>query len=211
MDDITSLSKYIIGAVGIILLPGPNSLYCLSVAAQYGRKAAAGAIAGILLGDTVLILATVLGAATLLKTYPPLFSAVKMVGGAYLAYVALGLLQAAWFKYHHPERQSALKPVSPRAFRKALLLSLTNPKAILFFLSFFVAFVKPSATEPLWAFTILGAILQLISLLYLCLLAVLGWRLSAWFAGQQKLASAGLALVGMLFLFFSFGLWTSSL
>lgn len=202
-----------LGTIGIIVLPGPNSLYCLSVAAQYGRKTAARAIAGVLLGDSLLILATIFGAAALLNAYPPLFRAVKMVGGAYLAWIALGLLRGAWETYH----QSALspvpkkKPVSPKAFRKALLLSLTNPKAILFFLSFFVAFVKKEAAEPLQAFAILGLILQSISFLYLWLLAIVGERLSEWFGRKRGLASAAMVLVGVLFLGFSWSLWRTVL
>ena len=63
MFGITDLTTYLIGTIAIILLPGPNSIYCLTVAGQHGVKAAYRAVGGILLGDTLLILATALGAA----------------------------------------------------------------------------------------------------------------------------------------------------
>jgi leucine efflux protein len=60
MFGITDLSTYIIGTIAIILLPGPNSMYCLAMAGQHGDKNRLTAVvAGILLGDgNVLMLAT---------------------------------------------------------------------------------------------------------------------------------------------------------
>ena len=95
MFGITDLAAYIIGTIAIILLPGPNSMYCLTVAGQHGAKAAYRAVAGILLGDSLLILATVLGAGTLLKLYPALFHGIKLAGGLYLAYIGCNLLPGA--------------------------------------------------------------------------------------------------------------------
>ena len=62
MSGIHDLYQYILGAIAIILVPGPNSLYCLSVAGQYGARAAYHTIGGIVLGDSVLILSTIFGA-----------------------------------------------------------------------------------------------------------------------------------------------------
>ena len=49
-----------LAVVVVIVLPGPNSLYCLSVSASHGYTAGLRAIAGVLLGDLILIMATVL-------------------------------------------------------------------------------------------------------------------------------------------------------
>lgn len=95
MLGITDLTTYIIGTVAVILLPGPNSMYCLTTAGQHGVKVAYRAVAGILLGDSLLILATVLGAGTLLKLYPALFHGIKLLGGLYLAYLGWNLLRGA--------------------------------------------------------------------------------------------------------------------
>ena len=56
--------SYLIGTLILIIMPGPNSMFCLSVAAQHGARKAYRAICGVLLGDSVLILLTVLGAGT---------------------------------------------------------------------------------------------------------------------------------------------------
>jgi threonine/homoserine/homoserine lactone efflux protein len=69
---VTDLWTYVVGAFGIILLPGPNSLYVLSVATARGVRAGFQGAYGVFVGDTVLLLCTALGAASLLRTHPAL-------------------------------------------------------------------------------------------------------------------------------------------
>lgn len=215
MFGITDIVAYLVGVVAIILLPGPNSLYCLTVSAG-NKRAGVGAMLGILLGDTVLILATVLGAGTMLKLYPVLFDVIKVVGGGYLAYLGVRLLWAA--KITLAQRQSldfnshspTITP--PRlAFYKALSLSLTNPKAILFFLSFFLPFVDSNYPNPALSFTILGLILQAVSVLYLGSLILFGTMLVEAFKGKRLINAGALAVVGALFIGFAVNLWRASL
>ena len=92
---VTDIWTYVIGAIGIILLPGPNSIYVLSVAAARGVKAGYQGAMGVFVGDTILLLLTALGAASLLRTNPDLFIGVKYAGAAYLAWVGLNLIWGA--------------------------------------------------------------------------------------------------------------------
>ena len=92
-------------------------------------------------------------------------------------------------------------------FKRALLLSLTNPKAILFFLSFFVQFVDPAYPHPSLSFAVLAIILQLISFSYLNLLILAGQRLAAAFMARRQLALVGTAAVGLLFIGFAVRMW----
>lgn len=70
MFGITDLTTYIIGTFLIVLLPGPNSLYVMSIASRYGIKTGYMGALGIFTGDLILMLCTVLGAASLLKAFP---------------------------------------------------------------------------------------------------------------------------------------------
>ena len=92
---VTDLWTYVVGAFGIILLPGPNSLYVLSVATVRGVRAGYQGAFGVFVGDTILLLCTALGAASLLRTHPALFMVVKYAGAAYLFWVGLNLLRGA--------------------------------------------------------------------------------------------------------------------
>ena len=86
-----------------------------------------------------------------------------------------------------------------------------NPKAILFFLSFFTQFVRADAPNPLWSFLILALILQFVSFTYLNVLAFAGSRLVHFFAHSRALAAIGMASVGLLFIAFAVKLWTATL
>lgn len=217
MFGITDFATYLIGTVAIILLPGPNSMYCLTAAGQHGVKAGYRAIAAILLGDSLLMLAAALGAGTVLKLYPALFHGVQLVGGLYLAYLGWNLLRAAAKKWHYPMPQNDTVPGKSdggngrQIFNRALLLSLTNPKAILFFLSFFIQFVDPAYPHPGVSFLVLALVLQLISFLYLNILVFAGSGLTQAFRRRTKTAALGMAAVGLLFIGFAVKMWTAGM
>lgn len=216
MFGITDLTAYLIGVFIIITLPGPNSLYCLSVSASQGKKAGAQAIVGILTGDTLLILATVFGAGTLLKLYPNIFHGIKLIGGGYLAYLGVRLMMGAYqtFKNRHLIQNKTFTPpktVQQNYFYRSLSLSLTNPKAILFFLSFFVQFVRADYDKPFLTFFVLAVILQIASFLYLLLLIFSGKKLADAFGSRPILMTLAMVLVGWLFIGFAVNLWLAEL
>lgn len=215
MFGITDPGTYILGSIAVILLPGPNSMFCLAMAGRQGVGAGYRALAGIILGDMLLILATILGAGTMLKLYPAVFDAIRLVGGLYLAWIGGGLLHAAlrhWDEAGRPvpaaERAASRPPHERHVFKRALLLSLTNPKAILFFLSFFVQFVDPDYPRPALSFAVLACILLMISFSYLNLLIFAGRRLADAFRARRRLSLLGTGLVGLLFIGFAIRMWT---
>ncbi len=135
----------------------------------------------VLTGDSILILLTIFGAASLLKTFPILFVILKIIGGAYLAYLGFRLLEGAYQAWNKPQQHAEMADLPQldqvHPYRTALSISLLNPKAILFFLSFFVQFVEPDYVYPALSFLILAIILQLISFSYLTALIFSGIKL----------------------------------
>jgi leucine efflux protein len=212
MLGITDLTTYVLGTIAIVLLPGPNSLFVLSVAARRGVRPGYAAACGVFVGDTVLMLLASLGAASLLKAVPALFVLVKVVGASYLAWVGVNLLIAALKRWRGelPATEASAQDLS-QPFRKALVISLLNPKAILFFVSFFLQFVDPAYPWPALTFLGLGLIAQGCSFIYLSVLIFAGARLAAAFARRRRLASVATSGVGTLFLGFGAKLATASL
>ncbi|TYB67327.1 leucine efflux protein LeuE [Nonomuraea sp. PA05] len=213
---ITDFWAYVIGAFLIILLPGPNSLYVLSYAAQHGVRQGYRAAAGVFVGDTVLMFLTAAGAASLLRANPLLFTIVKYAGAGYLAWIGFQMIRGAWRSWRSARAEGA--PVAAvkteartRPFRKALTISLLNPKAILFFLSFFVQFVDPSYASPALSFVILGTVIQLFSFLYLTGLIFCGTFLAAQFRRHRRISAGLTSGVGAVFLGFGAKLATASL
>lgn len=204
---VINLGTYLVGAVFIILLPGPNSLFVLATAAAKGIKPGYLAAGGIFVGDSILIALTAAGAGTVLQTMPVLFYALRALGAGYLGYLGIRILWSL-FKPTPQQRNPAPELLEQKVkhgnyFSKALVLSLLNPKAILFLLSFFVQFVDPTQGHPWLAFIVLGAFLQLFSMIYLSTLIFGGTRLAATFREHRYLASCCNAAVAILFIVFA--------
>ncbi|MET9092012.1 leucine efflux protein LeuE [Streptomyces cyaneofuscatus] len=219
MLGVTDLPTYLAGLLLIVLLPGPNSLYVLSVAARRGVRTGYKAAAGVWTGDTVLMTLSALGAASLLQTTPLLFAVVKYAGAGYLTWLAIGMLRAAvslWRERHQRTAELAEEAAGAPAagaenpYRRALVVSLINPKAILFLISFFVQFVDPGYAYPALSFLLLGTLLQLASFLYLSTLIFGGTRLAAAFRRRKRLSAGATSAAGVLFLGFAAKLSLSS-
>lgn len=207
MFGVIDLPTYLAGLVLIVLLPGPNSLYVLSVAARRGVRAGYTAAAGVWCGDTVLMTLSAAGVASLLQANAVLFGIVKYAGAGYLTWLAVGMLRAAWGMWRsRRETATAEAPEGvgyERPYRRALVISLFNPKAILFFVAFFVQFVDPGYAYPALSFVVLGAFAQLASFLYLSALIFSGTRLAAAFRRRRRLSAGATSAAGALFLGFA--------
>ncbi|MEU7551276.1 leucine efflux protein LeuE [Streptomyces sp. NPDC044571] len=210
MLGVTDLPTYLLGLVLIILLPGPNSLYVLSVAARRGVRTGYKAAAGVFSGDAVLMALAAGGAGALLQTSPVLFGIVKLLGAGYLTWLAVGMMRGAWAlwrsrteRFEEETGPEADAGELERPYRRALLISLFNPKAILFLVSFFVQFVDPAYAYPALSFLLLGTLLQLGSFLYLTLLIFGGTRLAAAFRRRKRLSAGATSAAGVLFLGFA--------
>ncbi|VVE41981.1 leucine efflux protein LeuE [Pandoraea horticolens] len=214
---IVNLWTYLAGVVVVILLPGPNSLYVLSVAAQRGVRHGYAGACGVFLGDTILMTLAAAGVASLLHTQPALFFVVKYLGAAYLCWMGLNMLRGA-LAYARAARANegaavvAPKPVdADHPFKRALFISLLNPKAILFCVSFFIQFVDPGYAYPAVSFAVLGVIVQTCSFLYLSTLILAGYRLAEHFRQRRRLSAGATGGVGALFVGFGVKLATATL
>ncbi|MGW1889544.1 leucine efflux protein LeuE [Streptomyces sp. NPDC002004] len=216
MLGVIDLPTYLAGLVLIVLLPGPNSLYVLSVAARRGVRTGYKAAAGVFCGDAVLMTLSAAGVASLLKANAVLFGIVKYAGAGYLSWLAIGMLRAAWEMWRTRRERAAAVADAPadageeRPYRKAVVISLLNPKAILFFVAFFVQFVDPSYAHPALSFVVLGAFAQLASFLYLTALIFSGTRLAAAFRRRRRLSAGATSAAGVLFLGFAVKLTLAS-
>jgi leucine efflux protein len=219
---IHSFWEFLIGTIIIVLLPGPNSLYVITAAARHGHAGGWLAAWGIFTGDTILMVATASGAASLMVLFPTAFLAVKAVGAVYLGWIGLQLMREALSRWrgsveldedvvlaetegdaHQILATSNPAMDPPHPYWRALTLSLTNPKAILFFLAFFTQFVRSDAPSVVLAYFSLGVVVQICSLLYLWMLIVAGVGLRRQFEDHPRWAATGMGIVGVFFLGFA--------
>ena len=178
------------------LIPGAGMLAILDATARRGMGAGASAVVGTLLGDAVWMIGAALGLAAVMQANPTVFTALQWFGVAYLLWMAWGLLRAQRSTLAADE---AVVQSSWQYARRAALVSLTNPKVMLFFVAFFPLFLTPSASP--WTLAVMLLHVTLISLLYqLCLVLLGNWvtlRMKG-IASAQVWAKrlAGVALIG---------------
>lgn len=215
MLGVVDLPTFLVGLVVVILLPGPNSLYVLAVATRSGVRSAYGAAAAVWVGDAVLMTLAAAGVASVLQTHDLLFALVKYAGAGYLAWLGLGLLRGGWKAWRAHRGRGAAELVeeagrapeavvgAAAAFRRALVVSLLNPKAILFFVSFFVQFVDPTYPRPWLSFLVLGSMVTTASALYLSSLILAGARMAELVRRRRALAAGATSVAGVAFLGFA--------
>lgn len=139
--------------------------------------------------------AAVGGVAALPASHPAWFDAVRHAGAAHLGWIGLRLLVV---------RDGAASPVriEPRAYAKqAFLITLLNPKAIVFYMAFFPLFIDPAQNPGLPTFGAMALTIALITAAYCLALCAFARLISERVSANKKLARlarrpAGLFLIG---------------
>jgi RhtB (resistance to homoserine/threonine) family protein len=150
------LGAFFLVSVAVIVVPGVDMALVTRQVLLHGRKAGVVTVAGLVNGGLIHTAAAVLGLSALLAASATAFTVLKYVGAAYLLWLGLSSLWAARRARLEPEVEPA--PVSlERAYRTALLTNLTNPKVVVFFLTFLPQFVDPD--RPVGPQTALLAVL----------------------------------------------------
>ena len=205
---VTNFPAYLLGTIFIILLPGPNSLFVLTITTQKGWQAGLRASAGIFIGDAILMAGVAFGAASVLHASPTAFYILRTLGAAYLAWLGYKLFRGGIGRWQEGARQTS-ETANPNYLERlhptltALSLSLTNPKAIFFFISFFPQFISATLSSPEYAFIYLAIVLQIMSMSYLTGLIFAGQFFLSYFQKHPRHAALLWMLVGGLLIGFA--------
>jgi threonine/homoserine/homoserine lactone efflux protein len=193
---IQNYGSFIAAIVVFQLIPGPGTLAILNATARQGVAAGMAAVLGTLLGDLVYMVAAVAGLAGVMQALPSVFHALQWLGCAYLCWMGWRLLRTPIAAVD----DSLPSVLSARTyFRQAFLVSLTNPKVVIFFVAFFPLFMRPESGAATLAALMVHV--SLISLLYQGMLVLVGNAIALRLKGlpsARRLATrlAGLALFG---------------
>ena len=142
------LASFFAISVVLIVAPGPDMALVGRNALVGGRRAAIVTAFGVNAGIVVWTVAASAGVAALLRSSEPAFLALRIAGAAYLAFLGLQALRAAWSTRGEDAQAAASSERLParRAFRQGLLCNLGNPKIAVFFTSFLPQFAPSGAT-----------------------------------------------------------------
>jgi threonine/homoserine/homoserine lactone efflux protein len=159
-------------ALALSVTPGPDMALVMRNGLRGGRPAAFRTILGISVGLLGWALATAVGVAAILAASATLFTAPKIAGGNYLAYLRIRTLHALRRSGSAPEPKPG-KPGSP--FRQGLVTNLLNPKLAVFFTTLLPQFI--SEDDPYVAKSLLLA--ALFVAIGLCWLVLYGFVVGA--------------------------------
>jgi threonine/homoserine/homoserine lactone efflux protein len=197
-----SLIAWTILSIGLVLIPGPDTMIVAGNAARHGWQAGLRAIGGISLGGLLYMALCGFGFLALLNAVPGAFMAVKIAGAAYLLWMGFQLVRGA---IKPAEAEAKAAAISGSAFRQGFLSTVLNPKVAIFFLAALPQFVGTGPDAPAH-----GALLIAVSyglggcwLAFVALLASQAGRRASrsgivqrfgrWFEGALGAAFIGLA------------------
>lgn len=152
MVDLGVLPAFVAVIFLFLLPPGPDMAYMLAVGLAAGRVAAVKAILGIGTGMTVYATAVVVGLGRFAAAHPLLLESVKVLGALYLSWLAYATWRSARRSRGDPGRVAPGRP-----YARGVLVALTNPKLILFFIAVLPQFLG-TADRPELQLAMLGAV-----------------------------------------------------
>jgi threonine/homoserine/homoserine lactone efflux protein len=195
MLGITDYGSFCAAILLFLALPGPGTFTLLTATGKGGFRAGAAATLGVIVGDQVLLWLAVAGVAALLAAYPTVFKAVQYLGAAYLAWIGLKLVFAK------EGDAPVINLQSGHYLRQAALITLLNPKAIVFYMAFFPLFIDPAAHRGAVTFAAMAATIAVITLVYCLLLCACANLVAAKVRAHRRFArwlerAAGVFLIG---------------
>ncbi len=195
---------FIVASVAVVLAPGPGSLFVAKIAGVGGARAGRTAMLGIMLGDTCLIVFSLLGVSALFSAHPSLFHAVRLAGAAYLIFLGLQSI------FGKSKENSAVLQDSILPFQHALTITLLNPKAVFFFMAFFPVFIQ-SVEEGLVApYASMTMLFMGISVTYLSIVIYTSSKVGLAFQENPTIQSVARKLCGYILIGFGIKVAISS-
>lgn len=151
--------EFFIAALVVAVAPGPDNLFVLTQSATHGSKAGFCVICGLCTGIVLQITLLVLGVSALIVASPKAFFVMQCMGAAYLLYLAYKSFQVRSGVVLSEEQNTKSKDLGARKlYLRGIIMNITNPKAVLFALSFIPPAVKmDSPLNPTTQMIVLGA------------------------------------------------------
>ena len=184
---ITNLAAFLGISLIVIITPGPDTALTIRNTLVGGRRTGIATGAGVVSGLATWTVATSAGLAALIVASQPLFTAIRLIGAAYLVFLGIQALVVAFrtrpteplspSPHSRGEGRARAQRLSPfTGYRQGIFSNLSNPKIVVFFLSLLPQFVTRSHASFL-GLLLLGAIFCAITLVWLTLYAVVVARL----------------------------------
>jgi threonine/homoserine/homoserine lactone efflux protein len=179
------LVAYLAAVLLVVIAPGPDNILAISRGLSQGRAAATLSSIGAGLGILFHTVAAALGLSLVIQASPTAFWVVKLVGAAYLLWLAYKAVRTRSLISFEPAAQQSL----PRVFATGLLSNVLNPKPGLFVLAFIPQFVSAGRGPVSVQMLVYGAIFAVLTTIIFSVLGSYAARLSGWLARRPRATS----------------------
>ena len=177
-----TLAAFFLASVVLAVAPGPDNLFVLTHSALRGPAAGLIVTLGLCSGLIVHTSAVALGLSAVFQTSAIAFHTLKLVGAAYLLWLAWQAFRAT--SIGKCARGSAMS--GWQCYRRGIAMNLTNPKVSLFFLAFLPQFADPARGPLAVQFAVLGGVFIAATLLVFGAIALAAGSIGQWFAGSAR-------------------------
>jgi threonine/homoserine/homoserine lactone efflux protein len=195
------VAAFAAAALVLIIIPGPGVLFVIGRALAHGRRTALLSVAGHAAGNWVVAVCVALGVGTVVERSAAVFTAVRLAGAAYLAWLGV---QA--FRHRNSLAEVLDGAAEPRgdvrAAREGLVVGVTNPKAVIIFAAVLPQFVDRAAGHVPVQMLILSTIIIVIGMVSDSCWGLAASIVRSWFARSPRRlglvgGAGGLAMIGL--------------
>ena len=208
MIPIETLTAFFAASLLLALVPGPDNLFVLTQSAVGGRGAGLVVMLGLCTGLIVHTVAVSLGVAIIFQTSASAFSALKMLGAAYLLYLAWQAFHASTTKINEEKSSEAR---FGKLYRRGIIMNITNPKVSIFFLAFLPQFTDPSRGAISLQMVLLGGAFIISTILIFGSIALLAGTLGHWLNRSDRAQKYMNKLAASVFVGLAFKLATAEI
>lgn len=178
MLDLQTIVMFVTASTLLALAPGPDILFVLTQSMSKGSRSGIVIALGLCSGLIFHTTAVALGVAVIFQTSIVAFTILKVVGAAYLLYLAFMAFKDA-SKSKLETQKTTLSFVA--LYKRGILMNITNPKVSIFFLAFLPQFTHPEMGNVTVQIFTLGALFMLSALVVFTLVSLLAAQVGAWF------------------------------
>lgn len=195
MFGIADYWAFVVAVIVFLAIPGVGNLAIITSTSKGAMRGGFAAAFGVIFGDQILMWLAVAGVAALLLAWPMAFGAIQWIGALYLAWIGWRMIAAK------PGDAPVLDMKPRHYFRQAMVITLLNPKAIVFYMAFFPLFIDPDRHQGLLTFAVMGLTIATLTFLYCATLITLVHFLADRFRSSRRMTrmlncTAGVMLIG---------------
>lgn len=195
MFGVNDYGAFVAAFILLLIIPGPSNFAMITATGKGGLRGGMAGILGAMIADQMLLWLAVAGVAALLQAHPLVYRLVQWAGAGYLAWMGLCMLFS---------RGGAGAPITLKSrhyLRQLWLITLLNPKAIIFYIAFFPLFIDPATHQGVATFGFMALTVLILNGTYGLLVVLMTHRLAARMRARPGLSKglerlAGGALVG---------------